>query len=432
MNTPSNFITDVRSYILENPGKSTIFICSIILAVAAIGAILLPELVWDQFIWRYYWGPIAADAEDRSIGAVTEGYNIISTITYGIILAAAILVIYRLILIFEIKMDKWFFLAIIPYVLFGGFLRALEDAKLFKSPLVFLFIAPVIYIVIGLAAIALMIASDKLVKYLRLTSPSKKKGGVLNQKPFIKFTSGLALCFIIINIIFLILFFQSDWMNYKVVPILPIVLSFVFLFAILAYFKKNPSREIPAALLFGLFGTVLLSYSLSAVAGWYTSPAEWIDVYLASDPVEVLEFRPIVIPLILGLALIATLLWAGVVYFVSTRTKWQELAIFGSGINLAIVFGQFTDASATYIAIDFFSYGEKHVVPGFLIGVLDTAAVMFILKIFALLFAIYLLDIGLRSDLTKHPKIIPLIKIAILVLGLAPGTRDMLRLAMGV
>jgi uncharacterized membrane protein len=57
---------------------------------------------------------------------------------------------------------------------------------------------------------------------------------------------------------------------------------------------------------------------------------------------------------------------------------------------------------------------------------------MFILKIFALLFAIYLLDIGLRSDLTKHPKIIPLIKIAILVLGLAPGTRDMLRLAMGV
>jgi uncharacterized membrane protein len=177
---------------------------------------------------------------------------------------------------------------------------------------------------------------------------------------------------------------------------------------------------------------VLLGFPAVMVGRWFTSPSGWLSDYLPHTTADSVTLRPEVLVAIIGLALIATALWAASAHFVSTKTKWKQAALFGSGVNLAIVFGQFTDAAATFIAIDYYNYWEKHVVPGFLIDVLDSAAVMFLLKVLALFFAIYVLDIALKEELKHNRQIVPLIKLAVLVLGLAPGTRDMLRLAMGV
>ena len=185
-------------------------------------------------------------------------------------------------------------------------------------------------------------------------------------------------------------------------------------------------------LVFGVFGLIMLSYPASAVISWFNSPDNWTQFYLTNRFDDAIVLRPEVLAIILGLTLAATLIWAGIAYLFWKKAKWEKAAVFCSGTNLALVFGQFTDASATFIAIDYYSYWEKHVVPSFLIDVLDTAAVMFILKVIALFFAIYVLDIMLKKELEKYRQIVPLIKIAILVLGLAPGIRDMLRLAMGV
>jgi len=151
--------TRISYFIDANPGWSTIFIFSSIFAVIGLGCVILPEIFWDQFVWRYFWGPVVADAEDRTVGGITEGYNIVSTLSYGIILAGAILVIYRLIVVLNIEMNKWFFLAVIPYILFGGFARALEDAILFKVPGTYIFISPVIYVFTGLVTVGLMVIS---------------------------------------------------------------------------------------------------------------------------------------------------------------------------------------------------------------------------------------------------------------------------------
>jgi uncharacterized membrane protein len=97
-----------------------------------------------------------------------------------------------------------------------------------------------------------------------------------------------------------------------------------------------------------------------------------------------------------------------------------------------LFFGHFLDASATFVAIDYYGYIEKHVLPTFLIELFNTAAVMLILKAILVILVIYFIDILYEKDFKSNPTMVGLIKIAVLVLGLAPGTRDVLRLAIGV
>jgi hypothetical protein len=53
------------------------------------GCLLFPSAVWDRFVYRYFWGSTEADALGHSVNGVTEDYNLISTVVYGIMLAAA-------------------------------------------------------------------------------------------------------------------------------------------------------------------------------------------------------------------------------------------------------------------------------------------------------------------------------------------------------
>ena len=422
----------IKNYFKANPGKSVIIVVLLIFGIVGLLATIMPDLFWEQFIWKYYWGPVAADAEDRTIGGITEGYNMVSTLTYGIILAAAIFVIYRLIIVLGIELDKWFFLAVIPFILFGGIARALEDAMLFTEPTIYLFIAPNIYIFTGLIAITLMVISQLLSKALNKLGTKKelKKAHYLFQTHDRIIKLYISIIFTMVMLLYIIFVYGTtypfrDLLIIVIVAVIPCV-------SVSWYALFHPERLTPMPMLFGGFGIVLLSFPAVMAGLWFTSPSGWLNDYLPHTTADAVTLRPEVLVAIIGLALLATALWAAFAHFVSNKTKWKQAALFGSGVNLAIVFGQFTDAAATYIAIDYYNYWEKHVVPGFLIGVLDSAAVMFLLKVLALFFAIYVLDIGLKEELKSHRQIVPLIKLAVLVLGLAPGTRDMLRLAMGV
>lgn len=422
-----------KKYIINNPGKATVIIFSIAMGIIGLGALILPDIFWDKFIWRYFWGPIAADAQDRTVEGITEGYNTISTLTYGLILAAAILVIYRIIVVLDISLDKWFFLAVIPFIFFGGFARALEDAMLFNTPVVYIFISPLIYIVTGLVTVGLMVLSHILTR--KKDHGNDKKKIVTNKSsngidPYL--LGGVIAAIVTINAVLSLVFLQTSWTNYKINIFIPLLISIVLFIAILVYFRRLDDNRVPMALVLGSFGIIMFSYPAAAVAAWYTEPLAWTQVFLASKADGIFLTRPAVIPQVIALSLLATALWAAVAYAIARKTKLKNAVYFFSGVNLALVFGQFTDASATFIAIDYYSYWEKHVVPGLLIDVFGTAAVMFLLKVVALLFAVYVLDITLKSELGRHKQIVPLIKVAVLVLGMAPGLRDMLRLGMGV
>jgi len=137
-----------------------------------------------------------------------------------------------------------------------------------------------------------------------------------------------------------------------------------------------------------------------------------------------------VIPAILG---IAVLCWAGTLLLlreVSRRFNYPFRAGVVS-LNSLMIFSQFLDGAATFVGIDFYGYNEKHVLPSFLIALTGTAAVMLILKFTVLLFVIYLLDVEYRKMMQGLPVMNGLIRLVVIILGMAPGTRDMLRLALG-
>jgi len=118
---------------------------------------------------------------------------------------------------------------------------------------------------------------------------------------------------------------------------------------------------------------------------------------------------------ILGL----TTFWA-VLFFGLHKIFPKKLSLTNSGILSAHLF----DASSTFTALTFFGYYEQHVLPNFLIG-LTGPWVMFPLKIFVVLPVLMLIDKYAEDKQFKN-----FLKIIILILGLALGTRDFLTVSM--
>ncbi len=74
-------------------------------------------------------------------------YTTIGTLTYGLILVLAVLGTYKLLKILKVKIDKKFLIGILPFIIYGGWTRALRDhelgiyqSNLFCSPPVYFFI----------------------------------------------------------------------------------------------------------------------------------------------------------------------------------------------------------------------------------------------------------------------------------------------------
>jgi len=132
-----------------------------ILGVIIVGCVVLPTVFYDQWIWKYYWGPVVADAAGHSESwngvAVNEGYTLVSEITYGIVLIIALYSIYGLLKKLEIRVDWRFSLALMPYILFGPVSRVLEDTGYFSKPFVYWFISPLIYFQIAAYALFFLI-----------------------------------------------------------------------------------------------------------------------------------------------------------------------------------------------------------------------------------------------------------------------------------
>ena len=84
------------------------------------------------------------------------------------------------------------------------------------------------------------------------------------------------------------------------------------------------------------------------------------------------------------------------------------------------------NASSTFIAVSFYGYSEQHVLPNALYKLTGTALVMYPLKITVILFALYVIDTYVEDKTIKN-----MLKLAIFILGLAPGLRDFLTLIIG-
>jgi uncharacterized membrane protein len=397
--------------------------------VLAVGYLVAPQAVWDRFLYRYYWAPIEADAVGHSVNGITESYNLIDTPTYGIVLVLALFAIYRLLKKMDIRPGVDMFMATIPYIILGSVLRVLEDSGVFTGKAVYLFISPIIYIFIGLLTLL------KLVESHRIAELERKRGMAGRVQGLWLFGAILG----VFNILYLVAYtlyldnrelFSADHRNmaFMMSPAVTALVSIAAFLGLLALVRRRGRLYIHD--IYAVFGWHLLALALFYVVSYGLLGWVWPDQALPSpDSVRQLHLEQLaLVPL---LALGATGIFAGACYGLTRRFSWMKI-YWKDPVNLAIMYAHMLDASATFTALQWFSYGEKHVVPNFLIGLSGTPAVMFPLKAIVMAIVIYALSVELKPDLERNRLIQALIWIAILVLGLAPGTRDLLRLGLGV
>jgi len=161
-----------------------------------VGSLALPGLVYDRFVWQYFWGPIYSDANNavcavKDSGSVEllgstaacraaaetgvvayTGYTTVSTVGYMVILLFAILGVLHLLDRIEVGGDRRLVVALLPFMLFGGALRVVEDVTdsavragvepILTYPLNTLFISPIIYVTVFLVTLVAVLASLRL------------------------------------------------------------------------------------------------------------------------------------------------------------------------------------------------------------------------------------------------------------------------------
>ena len=131
--------------------------------------------------------------------------------------------------------------------------------------------------------------------------------------------------------------------------------------------------------------------------------------------------HPEVALIILGLAAVVSLVVYGVLRYLF---RWTYVS---DPLYKVLIFGQLLDASATSYGIDLhpLAYIEQHVVGSNLIAWTGTAFVMFPLKLVVIIPGIWILE-HYRHE--GNSDLWHLILLAMIVVGLAPGIRDMVRM----
>jgi uncharacterized membrane protein len=129
-----------------------------------------------------------------------------------------------------------------------------------------------------------------------------------------------------------------------------------------------------------------------------------------------------------GLGMIAGLaaVWGAAVFAVHRAKIMKWLTLENAGLLWVHLF----DASSTFVALQFFpGYYEQHVVSSALIAVVGPAG-QFLLKLIVVPIVLVILDRELAKPDERQLR--SFLKIAILILGFAPGLRNTIRLALGV
>jgi uncharacterized membrane protein len=389
---------------------------SVFLAIIGIilaGCILMPSLFYEQWIWKYYWGPIVSDAAGTTVWyngvQAKEGYTLISELTYGVMLVIVLYAIYELLKKLKISIDWIFCLALLPYIVFGPVARVIEDTGYFNEPFVYWFISPLIYIQITFYVLSFLVVGY----YLQELSRKKSSNTIL--------TYALSI-FVFVDICYTMVWgLGLDYGAYIINPLIFYLFSLFAFLPIMYRFLKKKTITVNTFVLSG--GLFLLFPSLYLIARWLAGE-QWgfsngtrFDVFL----------------LILGLV---TLI-AAMVYFVSLKYKDnKKFAIYKKPLNLTMIIGHMVDGITSYISIydplkmGLPKYLEKHPASDFL---METWPPLFpIVKFSLIIIVIYVFDVLYKQDLKDHMNLVNLLKIGIIILGLSPGLRDLFRVTMGV
>lgn len=361
-----------------------------LVASLAAGALAFPHLVWDRFLWQYFWGPIAADAQSancavreggtvellydasacgvvRGSGAVfaEPGYTVVSEVGYMVVLMFFLVGVYFFLERYDLVNDVQLYYPLVPFMLLGGALRVVEDAT----------------------DAAVDSGVDPLVGY------------PLNS-------------LLVSPVIYFVLF--------------ALTLGVVFLTNVLA--ERGTVADGHRAL--GQIGVALLGLTLAYLT-YLGLTTEYVTIYS----------QMLAVVVVLASA-IAYLVWRGL------AAGWPDVVGATGAIGLFVIWGQAIDGVANVISADFLDalgipleYYSKHPANRYIIEVTDAVLPKSIAAVtgtswpfLVVKLAVAVLVLSLFTDefVEDSPRYALLLLVAVTAVGLGPGTRDMLRVTFGI
>ena len=353
-----------------------------LLAALIGGSLLAPRVVYEGFVWHYFWGPVQADAHSATCAVIRgggvdylfdpgacaaaaepvayPGYTLVSEAGYVLTLLVALAGVVFLMRRLDIGRERAFFFALIPFVFFGGVFRVVEDANnavgdLIAYPWNVLLISPIIYFTVFAVTLAAVVGAVALARR-----------GVVDDY-----------------------------------------------------------RRVVAGV-----GTAVLAVTLGYL-GWLSA---------TTDPVQ---FFPQVLAVILAGATLA----AGATWWLIERFAPEINA--GTGlVGLVVIWGHAVDGTANVVGLDWMvalgapqNLVPKHPVnkavveftaatlPESVLAVTGDAWPFLLVKLAAATFVVWVFEPEMFEE---SPRYTILLLVAVLAVGLGPGTRDMIRATFGV
>ena len=435
--------------------KSALWLTLLGLGLFAVGFVVANDFVWTDGLKPIVWDPIMEDAGS----AGDADYNSMNTMLYTFSMLASVLVLQALFRKANLPADDRMLMALLTWVCLAPVLRVLEDADFFSSDMDWMFISPLIHL--HLAAWLVVVAG--LSQYL-----ASQWDGIDTDRAEAKARVSL------LSILSLVLFFhwaylyQPEYANHEGIGVFWVIFGLVSAFAIL-FTTILKTRGWPAItrgmLAFGASASMIgFAHWLQFLSTPWAQESSRISESIVWWPLLVVFGIPSLVCYVMyrrgkddALQLQLTGYEAGVLPQGISVKAWEEAgdeiqnhpvemlsrtALLASPMVLAMVFGQLCDAFATMVGIDYFGYGEKHVVSNQVIlygaevnamlGIeFGKGAWLFVLLKATLVAAIAWMFMEMKvENRQRHIRI--LIVLAVLIVGLAPGLRDIGRLMLGV
>ena len=399
------------------------------------GLIFAPEIFWDDFVKIYIWDPIVKDAGSSG----DAGYSEVNTIVYILTMVAAVVVFQALFRKLQLPVDDRMVWALISWVALAPVLRVMEDADYFKEGVDVLFISPLIHIHLAVWVVI-----------------SAYIGHICRKNQLSMLTMLLVAYVVFTGLLVLPSVHVHDTGHFWILGG-----SFAGAVMIAVVLHNTWGWDgIPRAML--AFATGLITMGLGHWAQLAATPWAQDRGTLPRDN-EILwpVFVVVVIPMLITWAV-----WKkGSEDLAQLRLTGNEVGLIPNGMTLnewesedrsnhpveilspkgilatpmvaGMLFGQLCDGLATMVGIDWFGYSEKHPLSdaviqiGGRLDILGEGAWLFFLVKAILAGLIVWMFSQLRIE-SRQQHLRVLIVLAVMIVGMAPGLRDIGRLILGV
>ena len=399
------------------------------------GLIFAPEIFWDDFVKIYIWDPIVKDAGESG----DAGYSQVNTIVYILTMVAAVIAFQALFRKWQLPVHDNMVWALMSWVVLAPVLRVLEDADYFGEGIDVLFISPLIHI--------------HLAGWLILSAVI----GKISNNNHISLLSMLLVAYVAFT-------------GFLVLPNVHIHETGRFWIL----FGSVLGGLTIAAVLHNTWGWDAISRSLLAFASGLIvmGLGHWVQLYKtpwAQDSGLMPRDNDIIWPVLVVVVIPLIITWAvwkmgeedlaqlrltgnevGVIPDKLSLKEWESedrtahpveiltpKGILATPMVAGMMFGQLCDGLATMVGIDYFGYSEKHPLSDAVIqfgGSLDIlgegAWLFFLVKASLVTLIVWMFSQMRVESRQQHLRV--LIVLAVMIVGMAPGLRDIGRLILGV